>query len=530
MNVIELLRQQVNVSPATVALVTGAGSRERVATFRELDRMAARVAHQLHAAGIGEGARVLLLDPLGIRFFACLLGVFQSGATAVLVDPSAGWKRLDACCARVKPSAALLARRARIVALFCPEIRRIPRRLTLGAGVDIDTRRARRAEIAAVEAAAPALLTFTSGSTGTPKVAVRTHGFLRAQHETVANALGSKPGEVELTTLPVFVISNLAAGMTSLLPDADLRRPARIRPAPVVRQALRWEPGRALGSPSFFSALSEGWPDGVPAPFRRIFTGGGPVFPRTIRRLNQRMPGAGVTVVYGSTEAEPISHVAVSEISEKTWQAMGCGRGLYAGKPIPAIELRILPTLPGEPTAHMKRARLESLACKPGEGGEIVVSGAHVLKSYLDGEGDRLAKFRVDGEVWHRTGDAGLLDEHGGLWLLGRCEAVIRDKHGVLYPFAAECAALQHDFIASAACLAWEGERALLVVPSRPLTSQDAAALQKALEWARLAHIATVKRIPLDARHNAKVEYPALRRMLRSYSYVRHMRAVEAGG
>ena len=34
------------------------------------------------------------------------------------------------------------------------------------------------------------------------------------------------------------------------------------------------------------------------------------------------------------------------------------------------------------------------------------------------------------------------------------------------------------------------------------------------LAWARLADVLAVRRIPVDRRHNAKVDYPALRRML----------------
>ena len=59
--------------------------------------------------------------------------------------------------------------------------------------------------------------------------------------------------------------------------------------------------------------------------------------------------------------------------------------------------------------------------------GEIVVSGAHVGAGYVGGVGDAETKFRVGEVIWHRTGDAGYLDAHGRLWLLGRCSARIAD-------------------------------------------------------------------------------------------------------
>jgi hypothetical protein len=38
--------------------------------------------------------------------------------------------------------------------------------------------------------------------------------------------------------------------------------------------------------------------------------------------------------------------------------------------------------------------------------------------------------------------------------------------------------------------------------------------LLERLAWAHVAEVLTVPRLPLDARHNAKIDYPALRRML----------------
>jgi acyl-CoA synthetase (AMP-forming)/AMP-acid ligase II len=62
--------------------------------------------------------------------------------------------------------------------------------------------------------------------------------------------------------------------------------------------------------------------------------------------------------------------------------------------------------------------------------GEVVLTGDHVLKGYLHGKCDRETKFEVDGERWHRTGDAGYFDKEGRLWLVGRCNVRIEDDKG----------------------------------------------------------------------------------------------------
>ena len=92
--------------------------------------------------------------------------------------------------------------------------------------------------------------------------------------------------------------------------------------------------------------------------------------------------------------------------------------------------LRILPDRWGVPIGPFGEPEFERLCLGPGQAGEIVVSGPHVLKGYLRGEGDRETKFKVDGETWHRTGDAGCVDQEGSLWLLGRCAARIERPAG----------------------------------------------------------------------------------------------------
>jgi acyl-CoA synthetase (AMP-forming)/AMP-acid ligase II len=224
-------------------------------------------------------------------------------------------------------------------------------------------------------------------------------------------------------------------------------------------------------------------------------------------------PEAAVVAVYGSTEAEPIAEIDRREITAGDRAAMAGGAGLLAGRPVSSVRLRIVADRWGTPVGPLTQERFDRETLAANAAGEIVVAGEHVLAGYLDARGDTETKIRVGDRVWHRTGDAGYLDSQGRLWLLGRCSATAHDDGGVLYPFAVECAASGLTGVTRTAFVMHRGRRVLVAE-----IDGDAAAiardLRERLAWARLADVVVVPRIPVDRRHNAKVEYPALLRLL----------------
>jgi len=462
--------------------------RRQTITFAQLDAATAGFAAQLRALGLQAGDHVLILHPVTVELYVALLGVLRIGAVALFLDPSAGREHIARCCVIQPPRALLGSRRALWLRWMVPALRRIPicRVITMPVATEAPL-------LQTVADDAPALLTFTSGSTGQPKAALRTHGFLLAQHRALAVTLRLTPGESDLATLPVFVLANLASGVSSVLPDCDLRRPGMIDPAPVVAQIDKLKPASTAASPAFLERVVEHCEArGVKlTSFRRIFTGGAPVFPRFMARLQAVAPKAEVIVVYGSTEAEPMAHVTRTEVAAAT------GRGLLAGRPVPQVELRVV-------RDEWGRVRTDARSVPAGEPGEIVVAGEHVLPGYLNGVGDAETKFDAEGRRWHRTGDAGYFDAAGRLWLLGRCAAKVVDERGTLYPFAVECAAQPW----RSAFVSHAGQRVLVVEPDAP---RD---IKQRLAWAQIDAVQVVQRIPMDKRHNAKVDYVALRQLL----------------
>lgn len=515
-NIVELFLARAASAPDAVALIDRHRGRDRSTSFAELEDQGARLGTMLSRRGIGVGSPVLLFHPPSAELYALLIAIFRVGAIAMVVDVSAGRGTLDAACQALPPAALFASGRGLLLAAVSRTLRRIPVKLTTARCAPGVSRLAsaaslpRSESVAMVSGDAPALVTFTSGSTGAAKGAVRSHAVLRAQHEALGS-VAAVSGERDLVSLPIVVLTNLAAGATSVIPDGDLRRPGFIDPVPVLGQARRSRVERITASPalverliagaSLSSARSASLLRGV-----RVVTGGGPVFPDLIARTTE-ITGAELLAVYGSTEAEPIAHVSSADIGEAELTAMRGGAGLIAGHPVAQTAVRIVPSAMIDARRHEEVLRgTERIAA--GTRGEILVSGRHVVPGYLHGRGDVGTKIHVDSAVWHRTGDAGYLDETGRLWLLGRAHVTINDSRGVLHPFAVECAARLLLPCRRTVLTGQRGKRILLV--EGHLDVRDGAALEAGLRWAMLDRIIGGIEIPLDRRHNSKVDYRAL--------------------
>ena len=186
-------------------------------------------------------------------------------------------------------------------------------------------------------------------------------------------------------------------------------RPAKSLLGPVLEQIRRHKIQTTAASPAFLSRLlDECASSGTAIPsLSSIYMGGAPVFPGLLRNTHQFCPNAKVTAVYGSTEAEPMAEISLSDISKKDFESMEQGKGLLTGRPVASISLRVIRENWGVPIPPLDATAFERLRMADEAPGEIIVSGGHVLPGYFNGEGDAETKFEVDGVRWHRTGDLG---------------------------------------------------------------------------------------------------------------------------
>jgi hypothetical protein len=92
--------------------------------------------------------------------------------------------------------------------------------------------------------------------------------------------------------------------------------------------------------------------------------------------------------------------------------------------------------------------------------------------------------------------------------------ARIHDAHGDLYPFAAETAVYQDPQVRRAALVAHRGKRVLAVEFYEGHTPTNLDSVRAAVKWTHLDEVRLCPCIPVDKRHNAKIDYPSLCRLL----------------
>jgi acyl-CoA synthetase (AMP-forming)/AMP-acid ligase II len=497
-------------SPRRAAIVT---PHARV-DFATLADRVARAAGALSRDGVKAGDRALVFVPMSDRLYVAMLGAMHAGATAVFLDAWASRERLDAAIEVADPVAFIGSARAHLLRFVSAGIRGIPLKyLAGGRGLRSGT----AAAAADIAASSAALVTLTTGSTGPPKAAARSHGFLWAQHRALAAHLLLRDDDVDMPTLPIFVLNDLALGVTSVIPEFDPRRPAEIDPARVHAQMVREKVTTTSGSPAFYERLAD-WcrARGEQLPVRALFTGGAPVLPPLARRLRDVTAAGTAHIVYGSTEAEPIAGITADEMVDL--DATGAAEGVCVGRPVAGITLRLIRA--DDAPVVLGASGWDAIECAPGEIGEIVVTGEHVLAGYLnDPDAEARTKIRDGARTWHRTGDGGRLDSLGRLWLLGRVkERVIRDG-GTWWPLPAEVRALRVPGVRHAAYLGLGlvrgSQRAVLVVETdeSPSVELAAACRDKIAPWP-IDELRVLRQIPRDPRHASKTDVESLRRLV----------------
>jgi acyl-CoA synthetase (AMP-forming)/AMP-acid ligase II len=497
-------------------------------SFQDLDRDSDRLARGLRELGVRPGMRMALLVKPSIDFISLVFALFKSGAVSILIDPGMGRKNLLACLDEAQPEGFVAMPIVHAVrTLLGRRYERAKHHVTVGrrwfwGGVTIDQLRGRPwtgSELHPSKADDPAAIIFTTGSTGPPKGVLYRHGNFDRQVTEIQGLYGIEPGEIDLPGFPLFGLFNCAMGVTTVIPDMDPSRPARVDPAKIVEAVHDWQVTQAFGSPAIWNRVGPYClRERVQLPtLRRVLSAGAPVPPSVLEKMKACIAAEGeIHTPYGATEALPVASISASEVLGETKAAWARGSGTCVGRRFPGIEWKIIRACDSPlPTID----RVEELP--RGEIGELIVRGPVVTREYVTRiEANAWAKITDGTSVWHRMGDVGYLDERERFWFCGRMAHRVQTATGPMYTIPCEAIYNQHPAIFRSALVGvgpigqqqpvmicephpvegrrFDHNREALVAELRTLGQANPLTL-------RIHDILLHPSFPVDIRHNAKI-------------------------
>ncbi|MGJ3233765.1 AMP-binding protein [Marivirga sp.] len=502
-NIVSLFTESAKHFPDRIAII----EKETQITYSQLAKEIDITAAYFQQKGISKNDKVLVFVPMGINLYRIVLALFKIGATAVFLDEWVSFKRLNLCCKIAECTAFIGIRKARILTFFSSEIRKIP--IKLGVTYkDYDI----PAKNISTDMNDTALITFTTGSSGTPKAAKRTHGFLKAQFSVLEKKIDPEISKVDMPVLPIVLMINLGKGITSVIADFKASKPESLKAEKVIAQIEKHQVESIASSPYFIFKLAQ-YASERNRPIKnikRIFTGGAAVFPEEAKTYIQAFPNSTSKILYGSTEAEPISSVNTQDLAQRD---LAKDKGLYVGSIDAAAEVLIIPIKEGNIKIQTSN-ELKTLSLKDEKIGEIIVSGSHVLKEYVNNpEAMERQKIWVEDVCWHRTGDSGFKIGND-LYLTGPCDAMIERASGYFSPFLYEQILNSIEGVNAGTILSIKDKNYAVIEAQSKGDIEKITTEIMAIEG--IDEVYFVKKIPRDPRHFSKIEYKKLKNMLAS--------------
>ena len=278
-----------------------------------------------------------------------------------------------------------------------------------------------------------AAFVHTGGTTGAPKVAAHTHANQLACGRGIALCSGLAAGEGMLGGLPLFHVNALI--VTGIAPMFSGARVVWPGPAGYRDRALyarfwtiieHYRIAAMSAVPTVYATLAQVPVDAGISTLRLPIAGAAPL-PASVREAFAAHTGLRLLEGYGLTEATCAS----------TWTRPGEERPGSVGR-----------ALPGQQVKAVRIGGDGSRAdCAPGQTGELMIGGPAVFAGYVTDPnlgGPRVSRDGIVHDGWLDTGDLGIVDAGGFVYLTGRAkDLIIRGGHNI-DPRVIEDALLRH--------------------------------------------------------------------------------------
>ena len=455
-------------------------------SYAQLVERAEAAARSLIALGVQGGERVAIWAPNRHEWIVAACGVHMAGA--VLVPINTRMKGAEAADIIERSGARVLFCIGQFLGLDYPGLLEGVRPATLAhvvvigdggsrapadlgwsdflrAAEPVPAARVHERE-AALRGDSSADLMFTSGTTGRPKGVMAAHAPTVRAFTTWAGCVGLSEGDRYLIVNPFFHTFGYKAGWVAALLQGATVYPLPVFDAQTVLDRIARDRITFLpGPPTLFLTMlaHPKLADFDLSSLRSAVTGAASVPPVLIQRMRDELGIRNVTTAYGLTECGGCATVCDPDDDAET-VAGTCGHAL------PGTEVRV--------------ADEQGRALPPGEPGEVLLRGYHVMQGYFEDEA--ATREAIDADGWLHTGDVGTLDERGYLRITDRLKDMYINGGFNCYPAEIERLLSAHPAIAQVAVIgvpdARLGEVGCAWVVKRDGAELDEPAL---IAWAR---------------------------------------------
>jgi fatty-acyl-CoA synthase len=256
---------------------------------------------------------------------------------------------------------------------------------------------------------------YTSGTTGFPKGVQLTHTNIVKNAFYIGECMKLGPEDRVCIPVPFFHCFGCVLGTLNTVTHEGTMVPVESFDAEEVLEAVDRERCTALlGVPTMFIAELN-HPDFENYDTSSLRTGimaGSPCPMEVMKKVVDVMGANEITIAYGQTESSP---VITQTRTDDPLQL----RVSSVGRKLPDVEVRILSVETDED-------------CEPGEQGELLTRGYHVMRGYYKME-EKTGEV-IDDQGWLHTGDLAVMDEDGYVRITGRAKDMIIRGGENVYP------------------------------------------------------------------------------------------------
>lgn len=442
----DFLEHSADRLPAKTALVCD-GQR---LTYAQVDEMANRLAHALIAGGVVRGDRVGLFLHNSVELVVGIFAILKAGGVFVAINATTKRDKLHYILNNCRATALIADVRADLSGLIEDSNSAVASlRCVILAGKGTAEGAGTRcvpfdSALAKSDAKRPrrqcidldlACLIYTSGTTGDPKGVMSDHSNVVFAASSIIEYLENRESDVVINVLPLsFDYGLYQLLMTFKFSGTLVLEKSFTYPAAVLKKMEQERVTGFPGVPTVYAMLLPMDLSAFDLSSLRYLSNTAAALPVShIEAIRKKFPKATLYSMYGLTETKRTLFLPPAELDRRPGSV---------GVPIPGTE------------AWVEDESGRRLG--PGEVGELVVRGRHVMRGYWEAPEATNNRYRpgmVPGERSCYTGDLFRMDEDGFFYFVGRRDDIIKSRGEKVPPKEVEAVLYQLQGVREAAVI-----------------------------------------------------------------------------